>query len=162
MQENGEPFRFAGLAYTLYVEASKRLNGSRLPMVIISASGMAEAGRILHHLRNNISDPKNTVMIVGYCAPHTLARRIVEREPEVRIFGEPHRLRAHVEVMNSYSAHADEPELVDFVSHLDPDRLKRIFLVHGDPDRQLKLRDAFEAAGYPDAYGPDRGESFEL
>ncbi len=162
MKENGEPFGFARLTYIRDVEDSKRLNGSRLPMVIISASGMAEAGRILHHLRNNISDPKNTVMIVGYCAPHTLARRIVEREPEVRIFGEPHRLRAHVEVMNSYSAHADEPELVDFVSHLDPDRLKRIFLVHGDPDRQLKLRDAFEAAGYPDAYGPERGERFEL
>jgi metallo-beta-lactamase family protein len=131
-------------------------------MVIISASGMCEAGRILHHLRNNIEDDRNTVMIVGFCAPHTLGRRIVERRPEVKIFGEPHRLRAHVEVMNSYSAHADEAELVEFVGHLDPDRLQRIFLVHGDAERQLALRDALEAAGYPDAYGPLRGESFEL
>jgi metallo-beta-lactamase family protein len=162
MKNDGEPFGFARLTYIRDVEDSKRLNNSRLPMVIISASGMCEAGRILHHLRNNISDPKNTVMIVGFCAEHTLGRRIVERQPEVRIFGEPHRLRANVEVMNSYSAHADEPELVEFVSHLDPERLKRIFLVHGDADRQLMLRDAFEAAGYPDAYGPERGESFEL
>ncbi len=162
MENDHEPFGFARLTYIRDVEDSKRLNTSRLPMVIISASGMCEAGRILHHLRNNISDPKNTVMIVGFCAPHTLGRRIVEKEPEVRIFGEPHRLRAHVEVMNSYSAHADEPELVEFVSRLDPDRLKRIFLVHGDADRQLKLRDALDGAGYRDAYGPERGESFEL
>ena len=162
MQNDAEPFGFARLTYIRDVEDSKRLNTSRLPMVIISASGMCEAGRILHHLRNNVGDPKNTVMIVGFCAEHTLGRRIVERQPEIRIFGEPHRLRAEVEVMNSYSAHADEPELVAFVSHLDPERLKRIFLVHGDADRQLRLRDAFEAAGYPGAYGPERGESFEL
>lgn len=162
MKEDGEPFGFARLTYIRDVEDSKRLNGSRLPMVIISASGMCEAGRILHHLRNNVDDPKNTVMIVGFCAEHTLGRRIVERSPEIRIFGEPHRLRAQVEVMNSYSAHADEPELVEFVSHLDPERLQRIFLVHGDADRQLLLRDALAAGGYPDAYGPERGESFEL
>lgn len=162
MKDDAEPFGFARLMYIRDVEDSKRLNTSRLPMVIISASGMCEAGRILHHLRNNISDPKNTVMMVGFCAPHTLGRRIVEQRPEVRIFGEAHRLRADVEVMNSYSAHADEPELVEFVSHLDPQRLKRIFLVHGDADRQLKLRDAFSAAGYPDVCGPERGESFEL
>jgi len=131
-------------------------------MVIISASGMCEAGRILHHLRNNVEDPKNTVMMVGFCAPHTLGRRIVERRREVKIFGEPFRLRAEVEVMNAYSAHADEPELVEFVSHLDPARLQKIFLVHGDPGRQLALFDALKAAGYPTAYGPARGESFEL
>jgi metallo-beta-lactamase family protein len=162
MENDNQPFGFARLTYVRDVQDSKRLNASRLPMVIISASGMCEAGRILHHLRNNVEDPKNTVMIVGFCAPHTLGRRIVERRPEVKIFGEPYRLRAHVEVMNSYSAHADEAELVEFVGHLDPDRLQRIFLVHGDAERQLALRDALEAAGYPGAYGPLRGESFEL
>ena len=162
MENDNQPFGFARLTYVRDVQDLKRLNASRLPMVIISASGMCEAGRILHHLRNNVEDPKNTVMIVGFCAPHTLGRRIVERRPEVKIFGEPHRLRAHVEVMNSYSAHADEAELVEFVGHLDPDRLQRIFLVHGDAERQLALRDALEAAGYPGAYGPLRGESFEL
>jgi len=162
MKGDAEPFGFARLSYIRDVEDSKKINSSRLPMVVISASGMCEAGRILHHLRNNVDDPRNTVLMVGFCAQHTLGRRIVEKRPEIKIFGEPHRLRANVEVMNSYSAHADEPELVEFVSHLDPKRLKRIFLVHGDADRQLLLRDALDTAGYGDVYGPERGEIFEL
>lgn len=162
MNHDPDPFGFARLTYIRDVAESKRLNTSRLPVVIISASGMCEAGRILHHLRNNVADPKNTVMIVGYCAPHTLGRRIVEGEREIRIFGERHRLRAQVEVMNAYSAHADEPELVDFVGHLDRSRLKRIFLVHGDPPRQLALFDALKADGHGDPYAPQRGEGFEL
>jgi metallo-beta-lactamase family protein len=162
MQKDPNPFGFARLTYVRDVEDSKRLNESRLPMVIIAASGMAEAGRVLHHLRNNVADPRNTVLIVGYCAPHTLGRRIVEREPEVRIFGEPHPLRAHVEVMNALSAHADEPELVRFVGHLDRQRLERTFLVHGDPKAQLPLADALVAAGYARPEAPGRGESYEL
>ena len=162
MATDPNPFGFARLTYIRDVADSKRLNTSRLPMVIISASGMCEAGRILHHLRNNIEDSRNTVMIVGYCAEHTLGRRIVEKRREVKIFGEPHRLRAHVEVMNSYSAHADEPELVEFVGHLDADRLKRIFLVHGDLVRQEPLALALTAAGYVKPVAPARGESFEL
>jgi metallo-beta-lactamase family protein len=162
METDPNPFGFARLTYVRDVEESKKLNASRLPMVIISASGMCEAGRILHHLRNNVEDPRNTVMIVGYCAPHTLGRRIVERHPEVKIFGEPYRLRAQVEVMNAYSAHADEPELVRFVGHLDADRLRRIFLVHGDPPRQEALALALTAAGYAPPLVPERGESWEL
>jgi metallo-beta-lactamase family protein len=162
IENDPDPFGFARLTYIRDVEDSKRLNTSSLPMVIISASGMAEAGRILHHLRNNVEDPKNTIMIVGYCAPHTLGRRIVERRREIKIFGEPYRLRAEVEVMNAYSAHADEPELVRFVSHLDPQRLKRIFLVHGDPERQLALFDALKPAGYGNVHAPARGEAIEL
>ena len=162
MEDDPEPFGFRRLTYIRDVEDSKRLNDSRLPMVIISASGMAEAGRILHHLRNNVEDPRNTVMIVGYCAPNTLGRRIVERRREIRIFGEPHRLRAEVEVMNSYSAHADEGELVEFVGHMDPDRMRKIFLVHGDPPRQLALYDALAEKGYGSAHAPARGESFQL
>jgi metallo-beta-lactamase family protein len=162
MEQDPDPFGFSRLAYIRDVEDSKRLNGSRLPMVIISASGMAEAGRILHHLRNTVEDPKNTVIMVGYCAPHTLGRRLIERRPEVNIFGMPHTLRAEVEVMNSYSAHADEPELLRFVGHLDPDRLKRIFLVHGDPDRQIALTEALGEAGHRDVHRPERGETVEL
>lgn len=162
LKRDPEPLGFERLTYIRDVEDSKRLNGSRLPMVIISASGMCEAGRILHHLRNNIEDPRNTVMIVGYCAPHTLGRRIVERHRQVRIFGESHRLRAEVEVMNSYSAHADEPEIIDFVGNLDRDRLRKIFLVHGDPPRQLALFDALSAEGFTSGHSPARGESFEL
>ncbi len=162
MAKDPNPFGFSRLTYIRDAADSKKLNDSRLPMVIISASGMCEAGRILHHLRNNVSDPRNTVMIVGYCAPNTLCRRIVERRREVRIFGEPHRLRAHVEVMNSYSAHADEPELVDFVSQLDPDRLKQVFLVHGDPPRQEAMALALAAGGYGEPIAPERGDVFEL
>jgi metallo-beta-lactamase family protein len=162
MTSDPNPFGFSRLTYIRDVAESKKLNESRLPMVIISASGMCEAGRILHHLRNNVEDPRNTVMIVGYCAPHTLGRRIVERHPEVKIFGEPYRLRAQVEVMNAYSAHADEPELVRFVGHMDADRLRRIFLVHGDPPRQEALALALTAAGYAPPLVPERGESWEL
>jgi metallo-beta-lactamase family protein len=162
MKSDPNPFGFARLTYVRAVEDSKRLNESRLPMVVIAASGMAEAGRILHHLRNNVADPRNTVLIVGYCAPNTLGRRIVERQREVRIFGELYPLRAHVEVMNALSAHADEPELVRFVGHLDAERLERIFLVHGDPKGQLPLADALVAAGYTRAEAPGRGKSVEL
>jgi metallo-beta-lactamase family protein len=162
MRNDPNPFGFSRLTYIRDVQDSKRLNDSRLPMVIISASGMCEAGRILHHLRNNVEDPRNTVMIVGYCAEHTLGRRIVERQPEVRIFGEPYRLRAQVEVMNAYSAHADEPELVRFVGQLSPDRLQRIFLVHGEPVRQEALSLALTAAGHARPRAPARGERIEL
>jgi len=162
MTSDPNPFGFSRLTYIRDVAESKKLNESRLPMVIISASGMCEAGRILHHLRNNIEDPRNTVMIVGFCAPHTLGRRIVERQSDVKIFGEPYKLRAQVEVINAYSAHADEPELVSFVSHMDPERLRKVFLVHGDPTRQLALADAVVAAGYARPLAPARGESFEL
>jgi metallo-beta-lactamase family protein len=162
MTSDPNPFGFSRLTYIRDVAESKKLNESRLPMVIISASGMCEAGRILHHLRNNIEDPRNTVLIVGFCAPHTLGRRIVQRQSDVKIFGELYKLRAKVDVINAYSAHADEPELVSFVSHMDPERLRKIFLVHGDPTRQLALADAVVAAGYARPLAPARGESFEL
>ncbi len=162
METDPHPFGFGRLTYIRDVQESKKLNSSRLPMVIISASGMAEAGRILHHLRNNISDRRNTVLIVGYCAEHTLGKRIVDREPVVKIFGEPHALKAEVEVMNSYSAHADEPELLEFIGRLDRQRLRRTFLVHGEPGRQIALANALEEHGYENVTMPERGDSFEL
>jgi metallo-beta-lactamase family protein len=162
MERDAHPFGFGRLTYVRDVEDSKRLNVSRLPMVIISASGMAEAGRILHHLRNGVSDPRNTVMIVGYCADHTLGKRIVDREPVIRIFGEPHALKADVEVMNSYSSHADEPELLEFIGRLDRQRLRKIFLVHGEPSRQIALANALEAEGHRSVTMPERGDVHEL
>ncbi|MFT4604827.1 MAG: metallo-beta-lactamase family protein, partial [Rhodothermales bacterium] len=157
-----DPWGWDRLTYIRKVEKSKALNGNRKPMVIISASGMCEAGRILHHLRNNISDPKNTVMMVGYCAEHTLGKRIIEKRPQVRIFGKTHTLRADVEVMNSFSAHADEPGILDFVGKMDPDRLQRIFLVHGAPARQDLMAGAFKRAGYDQVVVPEFGESADL
>ena len=157
-----DPFGFERLEYVRDVERSKALNGMHVPMVIISASGMAEHGRILHHLRNNIEDPRCTVMIVGFQAEHTLGKRLVERREEVRIFGQPYWRKAEVAVLNYFSAHADEPGLVDFVGQLDRERLQRIFLVHGDLDRQEKMRAAFEADGHRHIAIPERGESVEL
>ncbi len=162
MLTDDDPFGFERLEYVREASRSKELNGMRVPMVILSASGMAEAGRILHHLRNTVEDPRNTVMIVGFMAEHTLGRRIVERREEITIFGEPHRLRAEVAVLNYFSAHADEPGLLDFVGRLDRERLKTVFLVHGDEDRQAALARALTEAGYGDVRSPARGETVAL
>ncbi|ARA93621.1 MAG: MBL fold metallo-hydrolase [Bacteroidetes bacterium] len=162
LMQDDTPFGFDRLTYIRDAEKSKQLNGMRVPMVIISASGMCEAGRILHHLRNNIEDPRNTVMIVGYCADHTLGKRIVERRPEVRIFGQPHPLRAEVVVMNSYSAHADEPGMLHFLNQMDRRDLRQVFLVHGAPERQAAMQAALEGAGYPRVTIPEHGETVRL
>ncbi len=157
-----DAFGFGRLSYVREAEDSKKLNKSRLPMVVVSASGMCEAGRILHHLKHGVEDPRNTVVIVGYCAEHTLGKRLVDRAPAVRIFGEEYRLRAEVEVMNSYSAHADEPELLSFLSHLDRERLRKVFLVHGDPERQQALSAALDGQGYAAVEAPGRGQTVRL
>ena len=162
MLTDDNPFGFERLEYVRDVSRSKELNGMRVPMVIISASGMAEAGRILHHLRNNVESPKNTIMVVGYMAEHTLGRRLVEKRPEVKIFGQPHPLRAEVEIMNYFSAHADEPGLLNFVEQHDRERLQTLFLVHGDPERQEALQRALGEAGYDDIHMPARGETVTL
>ena len=101
-------------------------------------------------------------MMVGYCAEHTLGKRIIDQHEEVKIFGEMHPLRAEVAVMNHYSAHADEPGMIDFISNFDPSELKNIFLVHGDLTRQEKFKDALSIAGYNRVAIPDLGESFQL
>ncbi len=134
LANNGEnPFGFDMLQYTRSVEQSKELNFLREPAVIISASGMMEHGRILHHLRNHITDPRNTILIVGWQAPDTLGRRIMERQPVVRIFGEEYPLKAHVEVLHSLSGHADQQGLIDWVAAMQK-KPRRTFLVHGEPD----------------------------
>jgi metallo-beta-lactamase family protein len=162
MQTDENPFGFEKLHYIRNVERSKELNTSRVPMVIISASGMCEAGRVLHHLRNNIENPKNTVLMVGYCADHTLGKRLIDRQPEVRIFGERYKLRAEVVVMNRYSAHADEPGLLRVIHSMDSKRLRNIFLVHGAPERQDAFKAALEREGYTRVAIPDHGESVDL
>lgn len=162
MREDPNPFGFERLSYLRKAEDSKALNSRKDPMVIISASGMCEAGRILHHLRNHIEDPRTTVLMVGYCAEGTLGRKLIEKEEKVRIFGEEFERRAEVEVMNSLSAHADEPGLVDFLSRLDRDRLKQTFLVHGDKPRQEKLKEALKAKGWGEVVIPSHGQTFRL
>ena len=144
-----ELFRFEMVHYTRDVEQSKELGRMSGPMVIIAASGMAETGRILHHLAQGASDPRNTVLIVGFQAEHTLGRRIVERQPVLKIFGDEVPLRARVEILNGYSAHADRTELsawVDRVREQSP-RLDRIWLVHGEPPAQNELATTLRAKG---------------
>ena len=143
----GDPFGTDRIRYIRAVEDSKKLNGDHRPMVIISASGMCESGRILHHLRNNIENPGNTILIVGFVAKNTLGRKIVERSDTVKIFGEELRLRAEVVVINAFSAHADRSELLDYVMPLRG-RVKGIFVVHGEEDQSEKLTALLEEKGF--------------
>ncbi len=157
-----DAFGFSRLTYTRTVEESKALNDMHVPMVIISASGMAEAGRIQHHLANNIEDPRSTILIVGYQAQNTLGRRIAERQERVRIYGEEYRLRARVEVLHGYSAHADHSELMDWVSAMNLRRVRDIFLVHGESEQSAALATSLREAGAPRVRVPKLGDSFEV
>ncbi len=159
LEEHGEVFGFAGAHFVSSREESLRLNDLKGPAIIISASGMAEAGRILHHLRNHIEDERNTILIVGFMAQHTLGRRIMERRPHVKIWGVQRDLRAHVEVLTEFSAHADRNDLLAFAKACGT--TQRIFLVHGEPEAQHPLKDAINALGN-DVYIPSRGEAVEL
>jgi metallo-beta-lactamase family protein len=157
-----DPFGFHRLSYIRSVEGSKELNFLREPAVIISASGMCEAGRIQHHLKNNIEDPRSTVLIVGWQAPHTLGRRLVERQSVVKIFGVEYRLKARVETINGFSAHADRNELLGYVRQLDAGRLRSVFVVHGEEASSLALADGLRELGVQQAIVPKEGEEFEL
>jgi len=148
-KEKHPALQFDGLRFVSSVEESKSLNDKKGPMIIISASGMAEAGRILHHLKNNIEDKNNTVMIVGWQAPNTLGRRLVEKQPKVRIFGEEYNLRAEVVTINGLSAHAGQDFLLKYASAVKG-RAKKIFLVHGEQD----AADAFQALLKRNGIGP--------
>jgi metallo-beta-lactamase family protein len=142
-------FRFDLVRYTRKVEESKALNAMRTPFVVIAASGMAESGRILHHLANGADDPRNTILIVGFQAEHTLGRRIVEKRPTIRVFGDDIPLRARVEVLNGYSAHADRGELRRWISGVrDRSRsLRSIHLVHGEPEAQDEFASVLRGHG---------------
>jgi len=137
---NKNPFGFNQLHYVQDTSESKALNGLKVPAIIISSSGMCEAGRILHHLKNNIEDHRNTVLIVGFMAENTLGRKIADRSETVKIFGVEYRLKAEVKILNAFSAHADYSEILDYVSNFSSGKLKRIFLVHGEPEAQESLK----------------------
>ncbi len=132
------PLTFRNLSFTLSTEESKSLNTRPGPFMVITASGMCEAGRILHHLKNQIVDPNNLILITGFQAAHTLGRRLVEGAKTIRIFGRTYPVRAQVEVLNEFSAHADASELAEYAEAVP--RLKRVFLVHGESDQAVALR----------------------
>jgi metallo-beta-lactamase family protein len=156
-----DPFGFHRLRYIRDVNESKALNALHGPFVVISASGMCEAGRILHHLRNNIEDPRNTVLITGFQAEHTLGRKILEKQTEVPIFGEPVRLRAEVVALDELSGHADQRELIEWMRPIAPG-LKKVFLVHGEPAQGAALAKVIAREYGIEAIQPSRGDSFEL
>lgn len=161
LTDHGDPFGFQLLTYVRDVNQSKALNDLHGPFMIVSASGMCEGGRILHHLKNNIGDPRNTILLTGYQAQNTLGRKIQERWPEVPIFGEPMRLRAEVEQLDALSGHADREEMLRWMEPIAKS-LKRVFLVHGEPDQQAPFALAIRERYGLDVVVPERGQSFEL
>ena len=160
--DNGDPFGFGRLRYVRSVEESKELNFLRDPAIIISASGMAEAGRILHHLKNNIPDPRNTVLLVGYQAENTLGRKLQERRPEVPILGEMVPLRARVETIDGYSSHADRRGLLRWVQAARGERLRKVYVVHGEEAESQALAEGLRALGGLEVTVPQPGETVEL
>jgi len=157
-----DPFGFSSLKYITKVEHSKKLNESKEPCVIISASGMMEAGRIKHHLANNIGNPNNTILAVGYCAPETLGARLLIGVKEVSIFGFPHQIKARIERIDSFSGHGDYAEMLRFLQCLEPKKIRKTFLVHGDPDAQAFFKNHLKKHGFRNVGVPAPGEESEL
>jgi metallo-beta-lactamase family protein len=158
----GRPFSFHGLHYTESVEESKKLNDMPGPMIIISASGMAEAGRVLHHLKNAITFENNIILIVGYMAENTLGRRLAEKAKVIKIFGDEFPLRAQVEVMGALSAHADKNEMVEYFEKCGAKRIKHDFCVHGDMHVFGEFTKALQDIGIQEVSHPAPGDNFEL
>ena len=158
---HGSALGFDLLTYTRSVDESKAINYIDEPVIIISASGMAETGRILHHLRNNIEDERNTVLITSWMAPHTLGRRLSEGKKRIKIFGEEHKVRAEVASINGLSAHADQPHLIEYAL-ASKDTLKGVFLVHGEEGPALALMEKLKQAGLQNVHYPELGESVDI
>lgn len=160
---DGSPFDFESLRYVSSAEESKRITADRSPMVLLAGSGMCESGRVLHHLRTYVEDTASTVVIVGFQAPHTLGRRLVERRTKVRIFGVERDRRADVVVLNGFSAHAGQDELVGLVEAMRArGGVGKIALVHGEPAPQRVLAKKLHELGQRDVSTPTRGEQVEL
>ncbi len=157
----GDIFGRGNIRYITAVDESKALNGMDEPCVIIASAGMCEAGRILHHLKNNVEDEKNTVVVVGYMAKNTLGRRIVERREEIKIFGRLYKMMCRLETLNGFSAHADRD---DFMRCLAPlaKNLKGAFVVHGENDQLTGMQDILTQAGCDKVFIPSPGEQFDL
>jgi metallo-beta-lactamase family protein len=150
LKHHKNPFGFNSLRYTQSVEESKELNEMKGPVIIIAADGMCEAGRVLYHLANDITDPKNTVLIIGYMAENTLGRKIMEGQKEVHILGDLYEVKATVEQINAFSAHADYSEMITWLKQIDTSRLKKIYLVHGEKDQLEGFKQHLAEAGFPD------------
>jgi metallo-beta-lactamase family protein len=162
IKSDPDPFGFPQLRYVEDHDESRRLNELSEPCVIISASGMADAGRIKHHLRHTISDARNTVLISGYCSPHTLGARLLSGDRQVRIFGDLFEVNAEVRSLLSLSAHADYSEMLRYLSCQRASSVKKIFLVHGEEHSKESFAARLREAGFPDVVIPRKGETFEV
>lgn len=148
MENDSDPFGFNSLTYITRTEDSKKLNDYKKPCIIISASGMMEAGRIKHHLANNISDPINTILVVGYCSPSTLGARIVRGDTEVSIHGTVYKVNAEIKKIDSFSGHGDYVEMIKFLDCQDKSAIEKTFLVHGEYETQKKYAMELQRAGF--------------
>jgi metallo-beta-lactamase family protein len=156
-----DPFGFEQLHYVRQAEDSKAINDISGPIIIISASGMCESGRILHHLKHNIEDPRNTVLFVGFQAENTLGSRIQQKQEKVSIFGDEYTLRAEVASIDGYSAHADRDELLGYIQKVNQ-KLKRIMIVHGDEQASLALQQGLAERGITQTLVPNLGEKVTI
>jgi len=162
LEVDDDPFDFEGLRYIKTVEESKALNEDMHPKVIISASGMADAGRVKHHIKNNIGGEKNTILMVGYCEPRSLGGRLMNGAKEVRIYGEPFEVRSKIGSIKSMSAHGDYEDLMQFLACQNPLAVKQVYIVHGEPEVQDHFAERLRKKGFKDVIVPELHETHEL
>lgn len=162
MERDPDPFGFNNLFYIRQAEDSKKLNKIKKPVIIISASGMMEAGRVKHHLANSISDPMNTVLAVGYCAPSTLGARLLRGDREVSIHGNLYEVRADIKKIDSYSGHGDYKEMAEFIGCQDREQLRQTFLVHGEIGPQTAYSEYLTGQGFSNIHIPAQGDEYEF
>jgi metallo-beta-lactamase family protein len=162
IKKDPDPFGFPGLSYIEDINESKSLNHFNEPCIIISASGMADAGRVKHHIANAVGDNRNTILITGYCSPRSLGANLMSGDKQVHIFGEIYEVNADVKAILSLSAHADYSEIIRFFSDQDKNKIKTIFLVHGEPDVKVAFKEKLLNEGYKDVIIPAKGESHHL
>jgi metallo-beta-lactamase family protein len=160
MHYDTDPFGFSNLKYIRKVEESKKINDYNGPCIIISASGMIEAGRIKHHIKNNVDDAKNTILIVGYCTPESIGGRLLNGDSMIKIFGTEYAVKAHVASITSFSAHADYVELIKYLSCQQPEKIKKLFLVHGEYEVQQHFKTTLEEKGFTNIEIPEEKQSF--
>jgi metallo-beta-lactamase family protein len=162
MEKDDDPFGFNSLTYITKQEDSKKLNDYKGPCIIISASGMMEAGRIKHHLANNISNPQNTILVVGYCSPITLGARIARGDKEVSIFGTVYKVNAEVKSIDAFSGHADYKEMIQFLDCQDKNAIQKTFLVHGEYETQVNYSAKLQEVGFNNIQIPSMRQEFAL
>ncbi len=159
-----DPFGFNSLTFVRDINQSKALNARKEPCIVISSSGMMEAGRVKHHIANSIENPNNSILAIGYCAPTTLGAKLLEKPTPatVSIFGLEHAVNAEIYEIDAFSGHGDYKEMIDSLSCQDPSKVKKTFIVHGDPEAQKYYKRMLRKEGWDNIVIPEAGEEFEL